>query len=183
MPSWMVIAWGEHAKNVRERSGGERNNPNIIRYLSVAPGLRSRLYFADDNRGRNNRTHAQAVDASRNTGGHAYEASFEGRRGNEVDETPWCGCFVQWCLLEAGFPRRPNLAAAVAWRPNGAEVSPQRYGAVTVIERGGGKFHVGFFVQAISGGVKLLGGNQRNRVSVREYHGTPTYNWPVSPTG
>lgn len=183
MPNWMVIAWGEHAKYVQESVGGDRNNPDILRYLSVAPGLPGQLFLSDSGAGPGNRANARRQDDRREANGHSrfIEASLEGRMSNEVDETPWCACFVQWCMLEAGYPRRSNLSAASAWLPTDAETSLPRYGAITVVEHAPRKFHVGFFLQAIAGGVKLLGGNQLNRVSVRDYHGNLSFNWPVAP--
>ena len=90
-----------------------------------------------------------------------------------TDETPWCSSFVNWVLIEAGY-KGTNNALAKSWLDWGAEAKPV-YGAVTVIKKKNATsdkltgsstgFHVGFFVSAPAGHVRLLGGNQGDKVS------------------
>jgi len=107
------------------------------------------------------------------------------------DETPWCSSFVNWCLLEAGF-KGTNNALARSWLKWGIELLEPREGCITVIRskhhgpdattgssRG---FHVAFYVANSPHSIRLLGGNQRDRVKLSNYpirlyelHG---YRWP-----
>ncbi len=181
MPAWMIHAWHENTLNTRERGGGDANNPHILKYLAVSPGVRGSTMDQD---GRNQRRIMAMADAwdARNGGGTTRRDSFVGKRMSEIDETPWCGCFVQWCLLEAGHARRPNLAAARGWIPRGSEACLPRYGAVCVVEHATGGHHVGFWVgpPARGTGATLLGGNQNDRVCVKSYDTEVAvhYMWP-----
>ena len=78
---------------------------------------------------------------------------------------PWCGGFCAWALQGAGhrFPQR--YASALAWLDWGETCGPE-LGAVAVLKRKGGG-HVGF-VDAVSPSgqyVRLVGGNQNDKVS------------------
>lgn len=187
MPVWMTVAWREYNLDIRERIGGTRNNPRILEYIRQAPGIRANM-MSDGRRNQINiLAQAARIDANDASAGRAPRnmvASYDGKGMSEIDETPWCGCFIQWCMTQAGHPRRPGLASARRWQPSATETSPPRYGAICVIEHGDGGFHVGFFVQALTNGVKLLGGNQGNKVSVADFRGIANswYNWPVLAT-
>lgn len=100
------------------------------------------------------------------------------------DETPWCSAFVAWCCREAGVERSVS-AAARSWLTVGQECDRQ-VGAIAVLWRGsrrGWQGHVGFVVGGSVGQVELLGGNQKNSVSIASYHAERVigYRWPVNP--
>ena len=87
------------------------------------------------------------------------------------DETPWCASFANFCLKEAGI-EGTDSAAALSFRKWGQEVkvSDLRYGDICVIDRGGGRGHVGFFVGFDrSGRLLLLGGNQDDQVNTTAF--------------
>lgn len=80
------------------------------------------------------------------------------------DETAWCGVYTAHCLKTSGYPIPQKWYRAREWATYG-EVSKLEYGAIAVFERKGGG-HVGFIVDVDThGNVKVLGGNQGNRVS------------------
>jgi len=96
------------------------------------------------------------------------------------DETPWCSSFVNWVMAQAGYRGTGHALAAswLKWR-YGEEITPGRYGAIAVIKRKGKSsdkatgsstgFHVGFFVSATASKLRLLGGNQGNRVKYSNF--------------
>lgn len=103
----------------------------------------------------------------------------------EQDETAWCACFVNWCLLRAGQLGGPDASAA-SWRDYGASSAKPVPGAVTIIystpssDTASG-FHVAFFVRSGAGKrVTLYGGNQSNKVCLKEFgYEKIWYRWPV----
>lgn len=84
------------------------------------------------------------------------------------DETPWCSAFVNWCVEKVAMAGT-NSAAARSWLGWGRTLYVPRRGVITVLKRGEGHGHVGFFVSRSTDGVTLLGGNQDNRVCVATY--------------
>jgi uncharacterized protein (TIGR02594 family) len=99
-----------------------------------------------------------------------------GHWGRSRDETPWCAAFVNWCLEEAGYEGTGHGLARkfIQW---GVESEP-RLGAIIVVRYKGHKdlhtgsrngFHVGFLVHDFTHSFRILGGNQRNRVSFRNF--------------
>ena len=86
------------------------------------------------------------------------------------DETPWCSSFVNFCLLVSGF-RGTNSASARSWLRWGRVLEQPSFGCIVILKRGSNPSagHVGFFKQANSRHVSLLGGNQGNRVKVSRY--------------
>lgn len=87
------------------------------------------------------------------------------------DETPWCSSFVNWCITQADLAGT-NRANARSWLDWGEPLSEPKVGAVAVFWRGrkndGKTGHVGFFLEDNGPTVKLLGGNQGNRVSIKD---------------
>ncbi len=89
------------------------------------------------------------------------------------DEVAWCSAFVNWCMVSAGLAGTEK-ANARSWLDWGSPVDP-RYapvGSVVVLWResfDSWKGHVGFLVGQSSRRVALLGGNQADRVCVRDY--------------
>jgi uncharacterized protein (TIGR02594 family) len=108
-----------------------------------------------------------------------YHAST--RMGARPDSVPWCSSFVNWCLLRAGV-NGTSSAAAKSWVDWGVsaggvykgETHPPR-GAIIVLynpRARGSKLtrsgnHVGFLMEIWGGCVRVLGGNQGNRVCNR----------------
>jgi uncharacterized protein (TIGR02594 family) len=90
-----------------------------------------------------------------------------------TDEVPWCSSFVNWVMRQAGHAGTGS-ALARSWLAWGRAIEPPRPGAITVIKRKGATsdaatgsstgFHVGFFVGQTPATLRLLGGNQGNRV-------------------
>lgn len=89
------------------------------------------------------------------------------------DETPWCSSFVNWVVTQAGHKGTDN-ALAKSWLNWGTATEQPRKGTITVIKKksvghdqatgSSTGYHVGFFVSKDDKGIKLLGGNQGDRV-------------------
>lgn len=86
------------------------------------------------------------------------------------DETPWCAIFVNYVLMKAGY-EGTREALAKSFLKWGREIDSPTYGCVVVLKRGRSVWqgHVGFFVSETDKGLILLGGNQSNSVSMKEY--------------
>lgn len=85
------------------------------------------------------------------------------KRYAEVDETPYCAAFANWCLTKAGF-RGNNSAGArdfLRWGRS-TEGNKPALGAVAVIRFDTGGYHVTFVAGTSSRGTRIatLGGNQ-----------------------
>jgi len=90
--------------------------------------------------------------------------------GEQPDEVAWCSSFVNWVFMRANL-KRTRSASAASWANWGVESDPRR-GAVVVLyneamknsslTRSGN--HVGFLVEDVGWGWKVLGGNQSNMV-------------------
>lgn len=107
------------------------------------------------------------------------------------DEVPWCSSFVNWCMWEGGIGATRS-ARARSWLRWGVAVDPPPYGAVVVLQRGGGNQpgrnvveapgHVGFYVgHAGPEEVLILGGNQGDAVCIKGYPADRVldYRWPT----
>lgn len=95
-----------------------------------------------------------------------YRAS--GAASVTQDETPWCAAFCGYCLEEAGHKGTLSLAARsyLRW---GKETKP-KLGAIMVFKRGSGwQGHVAFYLSETKTHYTVLGGNQGNSVSIRNY--------------
>ena len=100
----------------------------------------------------------------------------------EQDETPWCACFVNWCLLRAG-QLGGTGATAESWKTYGRALSSPVPGCLAILystpRRNESGFHVGFFAGRANGKVKLFGGNQSNKVCEKSFaYERITYRWP-----
>jgi len=95
------------------------------------------------------------------------------------DETPWCSCFVNWVMREAGYARTRS-APAVSWLRYGTEAhDAEQRGAIVVLNRRDAApdpatgsptgNHVGFLLEATPQFVTVLGGNQGNAVKVSRF--------------
>lgn len=90
--------------------------------------------------------------------------------GSQHDEVAWCSSFVNFCMMKAGIARTRSAAAA-SWVDWGVGTDPRR-GAVVVIYNAAAKNsalshsgnHVGFLVEDLGWGWKVLGGNQGDMV-------------------
>lgn len=95
------------------------------------------------------------------------------------DDTPWCGLQMAYVVVIAGLlPPRPNPLAALEWRNWGVVAPFAAHGSVAVLERAGGG-HVGV-VEAVSANnrlVKLIGGNQGNRVASAWFDASRVVAW------
>ena len=96
-----------------------------------------------------------------------YHASTAG--GPDHDAVPWCASFVNWCVEQAGL-KGSDSKLARSWLGWGEPINTPRPGCLVVLERGPApQGHVGFFVGATPGFVRLLGGNQGDRVSIDSF--------------
>lgn len=87
-----------------------------------------------------------------------------------TDEIPWCSSFVNWCMEQADY-RGTRSAAARSWLQWGQRLSAPVPGCIVVLSRDGGG-HVGFYMGQDSYGLRILGGNQGDAVTIAHYpHG------------
>ena len=90
----------------------------------------------------------------------------------EHDETPWCSAFVNWVMQRAAFTGT-GRANARSWLSWGRPLDTPTHGCVVVFERGDSPHngHVAFYLEsnATLDAIKVLGGNQGNRVSEQWY--------------
>jgi uncharacterized protein (TIGR02594 family) len=101
-----------------------------------------------------------------------YHATTSG--GAAPDETAWCSSFVNYCVEQAGL-RGTDSKGARSWHDTdwGDDVaaSPSE-GDIVVFSRkaaGVNGGHVGFFIRDDGTTIRILGGNQGNRISIRDY--------------
>ena len=85
-----------------------------------------------------------------------------------TDETPWCSAFANWCVERAGHAGTDS-AWARSWLTWGKPTTFPSVGCIVVLQRDANKGHVGFFVSRTPTRVRLLGGNQQNRVCEADY--------------
>lgn len=110
----------------------------------------------------------------------AYHAVTRG--GASPDDVPWCSSLVCWTMEEAGIASTRSKAAA-SWLTWGEGIPP-RLGAIVVFGKGDrdakGTGHVGIALGVSGGEVYVLGGNQKNRVSVatRKVRDAVAWRWP-----
>jgi len=86
------------------------------------------------------------------------------------DEVAWCAAFVGACFERAGLRSTRSLLARsyLEW---GVPLADAKLGAVAVLSRGSdpGQGHVGFVVGAAKDQLFLLGGNQKDAVTVQSF--------------
>jgi uncharacterized protein (TIGR02594 family) len=83
----------------------------------------------------------------------------------ESDETPWCSAFVNWCVTKSGY-KGTNQALAKSWLDWGKPTDTPVPGCIVVFQRGTNSGHVAFYVGPSPKGIKVLGGNQGDTVSI-----------------
>ena len=84
------------------------------------------------------------------------------------DEVPWCSSFVSWCLEKSGISSTKS-AWARSYLSYGKEVTDPTYGTICVFSRGENSGHVGFYFDEDDTHIHLLGGNQKDKVSLTRY--------------
>ncbi len=84
------------------------------------------------------------------------------------DDVPWCGAFVGFCMLKAGYKIPKDAARALSWRRWGKSAGKPVFGAIAVKKRKGGG-HVTFVVGQKGDILYCLGGNQHDEVCVSRY--------------
>jgi len=161
-PLWVRIA--RHEIGEKPELGFDKNNPRILQYLATFSDLSS-IPFS--------KQHPEIM------------------MGN-VDETAWCACFVNWCLLKAGMPRGPS-ARAQDWLDYGTELDKPGVGAITILHHNSDKstsettpsgYHVAFYLSGSGSNITLLGGNQSHSVCTKPFNTKPFkweilgYRWP-----
>ena len=85
------------------------------------------------------------------------------------DEVPWCGSFVGFCMLKAGYKLPEHPYRALSWLDYGVSAHVPVFGAIAVKKRKGGG-HVTFVVGRKGDYLYCLGGNQHDAVNVAVYH-------------
>lgn len=93
--------------------------------------------------------------------------------GMASDETAWCSSFVNFCVEQAGLDGTDSKLA-LSWRHWGRDVTDDAAeGDIVVFRRaiGGDPVggHVGFFLNDEGSQIRLLGGNQGNRISIARF--------------
>lgn len=99
-----------------------------------------------------------------------YKATALG--GSPGDDVPWCSAFCNWVLEQAGY-RGTRRANARSWTTWGDPLDEPKRGCVVVLWRGdvaASTGHVSFYLGSPRPHIlTLLGGNQGNAVSERDY--------------
>lgn len=101
------------------------------------------------------------------------------------DETPWCGTFLAYVMLKAGYSYPVGYLTARKWSDYGYYVKPGE-GAILVFWRGsptGASGHVGIYVGEDDTHYHVLGGNQSDMVNVSRIAKSRllTSRWPITP--
>ncbi len=162
---WLAFAIAE--QGTKESPGLGRNNSRILNYISAFPTLRNVDHLIRDPK-----THKKVPS---------------GFKMSQVDETPWCACFVAWCLGRAGQPAIGMTPGAQGWMNFGVPLLKPRMGAIAVVYKKGASaattssgYHVAFYLRGPALAPTLVGGNQGNRVCAKDFRGwsVKAYRWP-----
>lgn len=85
------------------------------------------------------------------------------------DEVPWCAAFVGKCLRDASLPNTGSLMAR-SYLEYGAKLDEPRVGAIAIFKRGSPPSgHVAFVTGWGGGSIRVLGGNQGDKVCEANY--------------
>ncbi|MFK5912878.1 MAG: TIGR02594 family protein [Woeseiaceae bacterium] len=97
----------------------------------------------------------------------------------KTDEIPWCSSFVNWVITESAY-KGTNNALAKSWLKWGVKVIAPVKGDIVVIKKkssGSDKstgsssgYHVAFFDSKSATHIRLLGGNQRDKVKYSTFN-------------
>lgn len=97
------------------------------------------------------------------------------------DETPWCSAFACWVMKKAGI-QGTRSALARSWVNWGYGLKGPKYGAIVVVTRGNNpaQGHVGFVSKFDANTIWILGGNQKDSVSIVAFKRSSVlaYRWP-----
>lgn len=95
------------------------------------------------------------------------------------DEVAWCSSFVSWVLGKAGY-KNTGSAWARSYLGYGTKLESPKEGCIVVFSRGSDSGHVGFYLSHNLLTVSVLGGNQDNKVCIKNYPRWRVlgYRWP-----
>lgn len=87
-----------------------------------------------------------------------------------ADEIPWCSAFANWVVQKCGL-QGTNSALARSWESWGETLKKPVPGCLVVLSRGQDpRFgHVGFYLYETKKTIAILGGNQKDSVSIAYY--------------
>lgn len=90
-----------------------------------------------------------------------------------LDDIPWCGSFVGFVMMKAGYEIPERAGTALEWLEFGKALHKPMMGAIAVKTRNGGG-HVTFVVGVSEDDeyVYCLGGNQNDEVNIQRYRVT-----------
>ncbi len=99
------------------------------------------------------------------------------------DEVPWCSAFVTW-VLETSHYLSTKSAWARSYIGYGILLEKPLYGCIVILSRGTESGHVGFYMGEDEKNIRVLGGNQSNKVCVANYpkERVLAYRWPKKAT-
>lgn len=165
---WLAIALME--QGVKEVGGLDDNNPRVLAYLA------SFSYLAKVD---------HLIKNPADPKGAMIKSDY---KANEVDETAWCACFVNWCLRQSYQDTSGMNAGAQGWKRFGRSLSQPRVGAIATVFKEPNKktasmtttgWHVAFYLGGPPESPTLLGGNQHNMVCTKAFYGYQIhYRWP-----
>lgn len=84
----------------------------------------------------------------------------------KADSIAWCGLFMAYAALQAGWTPPVNPLGARNWQEFGTKAKEPMLGDVLVFTRKGGG-HVGIYVGEDSSAYHVLGGNQSDMVTIK----------------
>ena len=85
------------------------------------------------------------------------------------DEVPWCAAFVGGCLKDASLPNTGSLLAR-SYLDYGTKLDAPKVGAIAIFKRGAPPSgHVAFVTGWGNGSIRVLGGNQGDKVCEVNY--------------
>lgn len=84
----------------------------------------------------------------------------------KADSTAWCGLFMAYAALQAGWTPPVNPLGARNWQAFGVKAEEPMLGDVLVFSRKGGG-HVGIYVGEDDTAFHVLGGNQSDMVNIK----------------
>lgn len=111
-PLWLKFACNEERWDVHELPTWGHNHPRILAYINSVPYMRTTEYKYK----------------------HGRKMLGSGHMMGDLDETPWCACFVNWCLKKAGI-KAPNYGRAKDWIKYGTvlEHKDVKRGAIAIL--------------------------------------------------
>lgn len=89
-----------------------------------------------------------------------------GIKAYTADSIPWCGLFMAYVAMKAGWPSPLMPLWARNWSTFGREAAIASLGDVLVFSRGPKSGHVGLYVGEDRAAYHVLGGNQGDAVSI-----------------